>query len=194
MCGICGFTGKEDKELLKAMNSTLYHRGPDDEGYYFDGKVNLAMRRLSIVDIEKGKQPISNEDDTIWVVFNGEIYNYIELRAELEEKGHRFKTDHSDTEVIVHLYEEYGENWPRYVNGMFGAALWDDRSGKLLLYRDRIGKKPVYYAVKGSQLIFASEMKAILKHPDVSKNQIFGLCMITSGLKTSARPAPRILT
>ena len=108
MCGICGFSGRDNKNILKGMADSIVHRGPDDEGYYADGLMNLGMRRLSIVDVESGNQPICNEDCSIWVVFNGEIYNHLELRKDLEEKGHRFRTHHSDTEVVIHLYEEYG--------------------------------------------------------------------------------------
>ncbi|MFQ5953419.1 MAG: asparagine synthase (glutamine-hydrolyzing), partial [Candidatus Omnitrophota bacterium] len=187
MCGIVGFSGPENKSLLKEMNNLIYHRGPDDEGFYSSGLMNLAMRRLSIIDVETGNQPISNEDGTIWVVFNGEIYNYIELRKDLEGK-HRFKTDHSDTEVIVHLYEEYGEDWPQHVNGMFAVAVWDDRAKKLSLYRDRIGKKPLYYALKDSRIIFASEIKSILKHPAVSGDYDFQALYQYFGLKNISAP------
>ena len=167
MCGICGFSGQQDDSTLHKMTGSIYHRGPDDCGYYADGNVNLGMRRLSIVDISSGKQPVCNEDRTIWVVFNGEIYNHLELRADLIKKGHCFTTDHSDTEVIVHLYEEYGEGWVRRANGMFGIALWDKPRKKLFLYRDRIGKKPLYYAVKNGQIVFGSEIKALQQYPSV---------------------------
>ena len=174
-------------KVMESMNQTIVHRGPDDDGYYADEFMNLGMRRLSIVDLESGKQPICNEDCSIWVVFNGEIYNHLELRKGLEQKGHRFRTHHSDTEVVVHLYEEYGEKWPQKVNGMFGLALWDKKKMKLFLYRDRIGKKPLYYAYKNGGIVFASEIKAILKHPAVSKDldsralyQYFGLKNISA--------------
>ena len=189
MCGICGFTGKANEVVLKRMTNSIFHRGPDDDGYYSDNLINLGMRRLSIVDIEHGKQPISNEDRSIWVVFNGEIYNHAELRKELENKHHKFKTDHSDTEVIVHLYEEYGEDWPTLVNGMFGVALWDVHQKKLLLYRDRIGKKPLYYAIKNGQIVFASEIKAILKHPAVSRNLDYQSLYHYFGLKNISAPS-----
>lgn len=188
MCGIAGFSGREDRKVLKSMNEALYHRGPDDHGYYSDGSMNLAMRRLSIVDIKTGKQPVSNEDGTIWVVFNGEIYNHTELRRNLEGRKHLFKTDHSDTEVIVHLYEEYGDAWPEYVNGMFAVAIWDNRAKKLLLYRDRIGKKPLYYALKGSKIIFASEIKAILRHPGISRELDFNALYHYFELKNISGP------
>lgn len=169
MCGICGFTGENQFEILNKMISRLTHRGPDSEGFHLDDQVNLGMRRLSIVDLQDGNQPIFNENRELVVIFNGEIYNYQELRKELLTKGHTFYTDHSDTEVIVHLYEEYGVDWVKQINGMFAVALWDNRNQKLILYRDRVGKKPLYYALKNSQLIFASEIKSLLIHPSVSK-------------------------
>lgn len=165
MCGIFGFTGKVNRKLLEGMAQRLVHRGPDEDGFYSDGKVNFGIRRLSIIDVETGHQPISNEDETIWTVFNGEIYNYKELRKELEEAGHKFRTDHSDTEVIVHLYEEYGLEFLHKLNGMFAIALWDKRKKKLMLIRDRMGVKPLFYSIYGDTLIFASEIKAILVHP-----------------------------
>lgn len=165
MCGICGFTGKSDEVVLNKMTDSIFHRGPDEDGFYSDGNVNLGMRRLSIIDVTTGHQPIHNEDKCIWTVFNGEIYNFQELRKWLEEKGHRFYTDHSDTEVVVHLYEEYGDDFPHKINGMFAIALWDKREGKLILIRDRMGVKPLFYAVVNDTLIFGSEIKAILEHP-----------------------------
>ncbi|MBA4368367.1 MAG: asparagine synthase (glutamine-hydrolyzing) [Desulfobacterium sp.] len=165
MCGICGFTGDEDQVVLKKMTDTIVHRGPDDDGYYADGKINLGMRRLSIIDVTTGQQPIHNEDKNLWTVFNGEIFNFQKLRKDLEEKGHQFYTDHSDTEVIVHLYEEYGQDFPNRINGMFALALWDKTEDKLLLIRDRMGVKPLFYALVGDKLIFGSEIKAILQHP-----------------------------
>jgi len=188
MCGIVGFTGRKNFQTLEAMTDSLIHRGPDAEGYYLDDMVNLGMRRLSIVDLEFGKQPICSEDGSIWVIFNGEIYNHVVLRKELEKKGHQFKTHHSDTEVIVHLYEEYGEDWAIYVNGMFGVALWDKSARKLLLYRDRIGKKPLYYATKKGQLIFASEIKAILKHPSISRDLNYQALYHYFGMKNISAP------
>lgn len=170
MCGVCGFTGKEDKTVLKRMADSIIHRGPDEDGYYSDGSVNLGMRRLSIIDLTTGHQPIHNEDKSLWTVFNGEIYNAPELRKELTEKGHRFYTDHSDTEVIVHLYEEYGDFFPNKINGMFAIALWDVKNKKLLLVRDRMGVKPLFYAVLNGMLIFGSEIKAILAHPGYSRD------------------------
>ena len=132
MCGITGFYGLSDPILLKKMTDVIKHRGPDDEGFFIDDNVGLGMRRLSIIDIEGGKQPIHNEDESIWIVFNGEIYNFPELRKELIEKGHRFYTN-TDTEVIVHAYEEYGEDFVNKLRGMFAFAIWDTNEKKLML-------------------------------------------------------------
>ncbi len=150
------------------MNSRLVHRGPDSDGVFAADGVALAMRRLSIIDLEHGDQPISNEDGSITVVQNGEIYNYRELRAELERRGHRFAT-HSDTEVLVHLYEEHGDSFVERLRGMFAIALWDSRSYRLLLARDRFGIKPLYYRLAGGTLSFASELKAMLEQPGFSR-------------------------
>jgi len=173
MCGICGFTGDQDRVVLKRMTDALVHRGPDDDGYYVDGKINLGMRRLSIIDVESGKQPLCNEDASIYTVFNGEIYNYPELRSSLHTKGHRFHTDHSDTEVLLHLYEEYGFDFPSHLNGMFAIALWDIRKERFLLIRDRMGVKPIFYAEINGKLLFASEIKSILQHPEYQKEMDF---------------------
>jgi asparagine synthase (glutamine-hydrolysing) len=166
MCGIAGIIGAErsyvaDAADLHAMCETITHRGPDDEGIYVNGRVALGMRRLSIVDLCTGHQPIHNEDSTIWVVFNGEIYNFPELRPELERQGHRFYTK-TDTEIIVHLYEEFGAECVRKLRGMFAFALWDERRQRLLLARDRFGKKPLHYALHGGRLLFGSEIKELL--------------------------------
>ena len=163
MCGICGFIGFEDKNLIKKMNSTLHHRGPDDNGYYYGENATLGHRRLSIIDLESGHQPIHNEEENIFVVFNGEIYNYLKLRSELEKKGHDFYTL-TDTEVLVHLYEEFGINFLDKLDGMFSFAIWDDENQILLLSRDRIGKKPLYYTKTENGFLFASEIKAILEY------------------------------
>jgi asparagine synthase (glutamine-hydrolysing) len=160
MCGICGIYGVDDRQIVKKMSDTLSHRGPDDEGFFVDKDISLGHRRLSIIDLNTGHQPIHNEDETVWIVFNGEIYNYKELRAELEKK-HRFYTN-TDTEVIVHCYEEYGNGFADRLNGMFALALWDSNKKTLVLARDPIGKKPLYYWSDGGKLIFASEIKAIL--------------------------------
>jgi asparagine synthase (glutamine-hydrolysing) len=163
------------------MCDAIVHRGPDDEGYFLNRHdaadsersscktaVGLGMRRLSIIDLSTGRQPIHNEDKTVWVVQNGEIYNYVQLRNELETKGHRFYTQ-SDTEVIVHAYEEYGDDVPKHLRGMFAFALWDEKRQKLLLARDRVGKKPLLYSMFAGGLVFASEFQAILRHPRVSR-------------------------
>ena len=171
MCGVCGIyeykTHKRvDQQILAGMLSVLHHRGPDDAGVFFDKDVALGMRRLSIIDLDGGKQPISNEDGSITTVFNGEIYNYLPLQEELEGRGHRLRTA-SDTEVIVHLYEDLGEECVQHLRGMFGFAVWDARKRRLLLARDRLGIKPLYYTRAGGRLIFGSEIKAILQHPSV---------------------------
>jgi len=150
------------------MTDTLIHRGPNDEGFHISGPVGLGHRRLSIIDLEGGHQPLANEDYSIWVVFNGEIYNFLELHDDLAKKGHIFKT-RSDTEVIVHLYEEEGERCFERIRGMFAIAIWDSRNRKLILARDRVGKKPLFYFYDGSRIAFASEMKAILEVPNVSR-------------------------
>ena len=164
MCGICGvveFGGETvQPETVQRMADTLWHRGPDDAGYHFEPGVGLGHRRLSIIDINTGQQPLANEDQTLWVVFNGEIYNYLELRSELESKGHRFRT-RSDTEVIVHLYEELGESCFARLRGMFAIALWDRPRRQMVLARDRVGKKPLFYYYDRSRLIFGSELKAV---------------------------------
>ena len=168
MCGITGIFdlkgGPVDRQLLQKMNDRIAHRGPDGEGFFVSGAMGLGNRRLSIIDLEGGQQPQSNEDESLHVVFNGEIYNFIELREELINKGHRFKT-RSDTEVIVHAYEEWGDDCPLRFNGMFVFALWDSKKRRLLIARDHLGIKPLYYVTLGNQLLFASEIKALLVDP-----------------------------
>ncbi|HEY2937253.1 MAG TPA: asparagine synthase (glutamine-hydrolyzing), partial [Gaiellaceae bacterium] len=159
MCGICGIAGG-DPAALAAMCATLVHRGPDSDGSFVDGDAGLAARRLSIIDLETGDQPISNEDGTVTVVQNGEIYNYEELRRELERAGHRFRT-HGDTEVLVHGYEEWGERFPERLRGMFAIAVWDGRARRLVLARDPYGIKPLYVREAGGELRFASELRAL---------------------------------
>jgi asparagine synthase (glutamine-hydrolysing) len=166
MCGICGIHEYDRREpfpeeLIRAMNNTIMHRGPDDEGIYTGAGVSFGFRRLSIIDVAGGHQPISNEDGCLWVMLNGEIYNYPELRKNLEIRGHRFST-RSDTETIVHLYEEYGEKCFEHLRGMFAIALWDSRNRQLLLARDRLGKKPLYYFADHQRIVFGSELKALL--------------------------------
>lgn len=175
MCGIAGaisLSPDEQVELepLHAMAAQLAHRGPDDDGYYVDprGRCGFGFRRLSIIDLAGGHQPISNEDETIWAVFNGEIYNFRELRAELLQQGHRFRT-RCDSEVIVHLYEQHGEACFERLAGMFAIAIWDERAATLVLARDRLGQKPLTYAQHGDRLYFASEAKAILGLPGVPR-------------------------
>ena len=163
MCGICGIASSRDQadlERVAAMSATLVHRGPDSFGELLEGPVALAARRLSIIDLETGDQPIANEDGTVHVVQNGEIYNYRELRSELERAGHRFRT-HGDTEVLLHLYEEHGDDFAARLRGMFAAAVWDARRGRLVLARDRFGIKPLYYRHVDGELSFASELRAL---------------------------------
>jgi len=168
MCGIVGVVDLQgrsvDPSWIDSMNDSIVHRGPDDSGSYVRGNVGLGMRRLSIIDVAGGHQPVYNEDKSVWVVFNGEIYNHLELREDLEKAGHRFYTD-SDTETLVHLYEQYGVEGVSKLRGMFAYALWDERAERLLLARDRVGIKPLYYAVIGGCLAFASELKALIRLP-----------------------------
>ena len=168
MCGITGYLGQGNEEILRKMTDSLKHRGPDDKGFYFNNNIGLGHRRLSIIDLATGHQPISNEDETIWLIFNGEIYNFFELRKDLEKKGHKFKTQ-TDTEVMVHLYEEKGEDFLKELNGMFAIALWDEKNEKLILARDRMGQKPLYYSLINNTLIFGSEIKSLFEHPLVKK-------------------------
>jgi asparagine synthase (glutamine-hydrolysing) len=166
MCGIAGMVKSDAGGLVEAsdvrrMCNMIIHRGPDEEGVLAQGPVGLGSRRLSIIDLSTGQQPVHNEDKSVWVVFNGEIYNFPLLRSELQARGHSFYT-HSDTEVIVHLYEEYGSDCVRHLRGMFGFALWDNRNQRLLLARDRFGKKPLHYALKDGRLLFGSEIKSLL--------------------------------
>ena len=170
MCGITGFiNNKSDKEnIIKRMSERIKHRGPDGEGIYTDDNVALAHRRLSIIDITAGKQPMYNEDNSLVVIFNGEIYNYLELRDELKKKKHKFKT-HSDTEVLLHGYEEYGKNLPKHLRGMFAFAIYDIKKKTMFLARDNFGIKPLYYAMFSDTFMFASEIKCFLEHPDFKK-------------------------
>lgn len=162
MCGICGMVGISEKELLQRMCNVIHHRGSDDEGKYVDNDVAIGMSRLSIIDIAGGQQPISNEDGTLWIVYNGEIYNYKEIKTLLAKKGHRFTTS-SDTEMIVHAYEEYGDRCVQHFNGMFAFAIWDNKRKELFLARDRIGIKPLFYWKNKHYFLFSSEIKAILQ-------------------------------
>jgi asparagine synthase (glutamine-hydrolysing) len=192
MCGICGLASLDgaaspDPAVLASMNETLVHRGPDSEGMLVDGPVGLAMRRLSIIDLAGGDQPIANEDQTVHVVSNGEIYNYRDLMEELASRGHRFSTS-SDTEVLVHLYEERGERLVDELRGMFGFALWDSRKRRLVLARDRFGIKPLYYGVGGGWLSFASELKALVRRPGFSTE--VDLDALEAFLAFNSIPAP----
>lgn len=178
MCGICGIVAfdKEraiSKDLIVKMGDEIKHRGPDDSGYYVKDNVALGHRRLSIIDLSGGHQPITNEDGSCWIVFNGEIFNHKQLRQELEQKGHKFRTN-SDTEVIIHAYEEYGEDCATLLRGMFAFAIWDEHKQRLFIARDRLGKKPLYYYQNRRFLIFASEVKAILTHPEVKTEMDLG--------------------
>ncbi len=173
MCGITGFVTNDgqaaDRAIVERMTATLEHRGPDGEGFHVDGPAALGHRRLSIIDVAGGAQPLSNEDGTVWVTYNGELYNELELRRELEGRGHRYRTS-SDTESLVHLYEEEGPDFVRRLNGMFALAIWDARRGRLVLARDRMGQKPLFYGeLPGGGLAFGSEPKAALAHPRIGR-------------------------
>ena len=169
MCGIVGIVERPghqvERLVLERMNERIHHRGPDEDGFFIDREVGLGMRRLSIIDVRGGRQPIHNEDRTVWAVFNGEIYNYHEIRQALEAKGHRFYTQ-SDTETLVHLYEEFGERGVEHLRGMFAYAIWDTKSRRLLIARDRVGIKPLYYTVEGERFLFGSELKVFFDSPE----------------------------
>ncbi|HEU4403533.1 MAG TPA: asparagine synthase (glutamine-hydrolyzing) [Candidatus Polarisedimenticolia bacterium] len=199
MCGICGVfefgSGERpvDEKILLQMRDTLTHRGPDDAGLYIspDGRLGFGHRRLSIIDLSPaGRQPMSNEDGSIWITFNGEIYNHAGLRAELEAKGHRYRS-RTDTETLVHLYEEEGPDFVRRIEGDFAIALWDGRRQELLMARDRLGVKPLYYAVLPGTVLFGSEIKAILAHPRMSRR--IDLAALYHYLTFIVAPAPRTL-
>ncbi len=173
MCGIAGIVRNDgkpvDEQLLRRMNDAIRHRGPDEDGFYLNGSVGLAMRRLAIIDLKSGQQPIHNQDRSSWIVFNGEIYNYLELREKLEQLGHTFYTN-SDTEAIVHAYDQFGTDCPNHLRGMFAFAIWNERTQELFLARDRVGKKPLLYAEVNGNLVFASEFSALLLHPDIGRD------------------------
>src|SRR5882724_8212041 len=171
MCGIAGILefghdDRADSAALRNMCQIMAHRGPDDDGFYTDGPAGIGMRRLSIVDLATGHQPISNEDGSLWIVFNGEIYNHLSLREQLIARGHSYRT-HSDTETIIHLFEEYGRDCVQHLRGMFAFAIWDRRKRCVFIARDRLGIKPLYYLFDGSTLLFGSEIKAIFAYPGV---------------------------
>jgi asparagine synthase (glutamine-hydrolysing) len=193
MCGITGLVNANGRaagrELIERMNGAIAHRGPDDDGFYINENVALGMRRLAIIDLALGKQPIHNHDRTKWIIFNGEIYNYQQLRDELDKLGHEFYTK-SDTEVVVHLYDRYGADCLQHLRGMFAFAIWDERDKSLFLARDRVGKKPVLYSHQpNGDLIFGSEFTALLEHPDVSRE--VDRAAIDSYLSYLCVPAPQ---
>src|SRR6185312_9009928 len=166
MCGIAGIVGPGDLSIIGPMTDLLTHRGPSDRGCFVEDGVALGVRRLSIIDVDGGHQPMANEDGSIRVVFNGELYNYPALRRSLLQKGHVLRT-RCDTEALVHLYEEYGDAAPHALRGMFSYAVWDSRRRRLVLVRDRLGIKPLYYTQVGDTLLFGSEIKSLLLHPAV---------------------------
>jgi asparagine synthase (glutamine-hydrolysing) len=195
VCGISGVAYVDprhpvDRDLVRRLTSALAHRGPDADGYLFGDGIALGHRRLSIIDLSTGDQPMFNEDRSKAVVFNGEIYNFQALRAELARRGHRFATA-SDTEVIVHAWEEYGDSFPTRLRGMFAFAVWDARARRLLLARDRVGKKPLYYTQDGDRLLFASEIKAILRDPSVKR--VLNRQAVDDYLTFGAIPAPQTI-
>lgn len=208
MCGITGIFDLRDRQpinrsLLEAMNETQFHRGPDEGGVHLEPGVGLAHRRLSIIDLSGGQQPLFNEDETVVVTYNGEIYNFPELTAELQQAGHRFRS-HCDTEVIVHAWEEWGEACVQRFRGMFAFAVWDRNRDTLFLARDRLGIKPLYYsALADGHLIFGSELKALMAHPGmprhmdrmrwrtISPSVTCRSRAASSGACTSCRPAIR---
>jgi asparagine synthase (glutamine-hydrolysing) len=173
MCGITGIVNAQahaaNREIIERMNRAILHRGPDDDGFYINENVALGMRRLAIIDLAHGKQPIHNHDKTKWIVYNGEIYNYQQLREDLDKRGHKFYTN-SDTEAIIHLYDEYGADCVQHLRGMFAFAIWDETDESLFVARDRVGKKPLLYSHQSNgDLIFGSEFQALLQHPAISR-------------------------
>jgi len=167
MCGICGITW-DDQNLIRKMGEKIKHRGPEQEGFYIDDYVSLCCERLRILDLsDTAKQPQHNEDNSIWVVLNGEIYNFRKIKSKLET-NHTFYTN-SDTEVILHAYEEYGEDCLNHLNGMFAFAIWDTKKKKLIIARDRLGVKPLYYYILNDELLFSSEIKSILQLDDCKR-------------------------
>ncbi|MEZ4590349.1 MAG: asparagine synthase (glutamine-hydrolyzing) [Chloroflexota bacterium] len=195
MCGICGVFSKNpfapvNSNVLQQMVDSIIHRGPDEEGLFHQPQIGLGSRRLSIIDVAGGQQPIPNENRNIWIVFNGEIYNFAELRHFLHKKGHLFQTQ-SDTEVILHLYEEFGTECLEYLDGIFAFAIWDSAQQRLFIARDRLGIKPLYYAEVNQQLIFGSELKVLLKHPEVSRE--IDLVALNEYLSFEYVPTPRTI-
>ena len=170
MCGITGFYQFNDStdnkiNTLRSMLTRIKHRGPDESGIYLSDDIGMGSARLSIIDLSTGTMPLSNEDESLWIVFNGEIFNYIELKEELLAKNHKFKTN-SDTEVIVHLYEEYGPEFLNKLNGQFAIAIWDKNKQELFLARDRVGIRPLFYTTINNAFVFSSEIKSFLEFPD----------------------------
>jgi asparagine synthase (glutamine-hydrolysing) len=194
MCGIVGAvypdSGAVNQAMVRRMCSLITRRGPDDDGFYFADQVGLGMRRLSIIDVHAGRQPIHNEDKTVWVVFNGEIYNYRELRQDLAKRGHRLVTS-SDTECLVHLYEDFGDDFVSQLRGMFAFAIWDDGQKKLLLGRDRLGIKPCYYWQHGEALCFGSELKCLLAADGFQRR--INLCALSDYLTFKYVPGPQTI-
>lgn len=195
MCGICGIVSLTasppvDSDVLLKMTQAMTHRGPDEQGLYHNQYIGLGSRRLSIIDLAGGRQPITNEDESLWIVFNGEIYNYRELRTYLQKKGHTFRTE-SDTEVILHLYEEFGLECVQHLNGIFAFAIWNARHQEIVLGRDRLGIKPIYYTEIVNQFIFGSEMKVILAHPAVKRE--IDLISLNEYLSFEYVPSPRTI-
>ncbi len=171
MCGIVGFLSveKDKSKIIEKMTNRIIHRGKDEVGYYIDEQIALGHRRLAIIDLDNGKQPMISKDKNIIVIFNGEIYNYLELKKELEEKHHTFSTN-SDTEVLLHGYEQWGDNLPKKLRGMFAFAIWNKKNNTLFCARDNFGIKPLYYYKSDKVFMFASEIKAFIEHPDFEKD------------------------
>ncbi len=197
MCGICGFVSLSGKlqqnsnYIIKKMNSSMTHRGPDEEGYYIDNMICLGSRRLSIIDLQTGKQPIDNEDNSLHIILNGEIYNFRELRQYLKKHGHIFTTN-TDTEVILHLYEEFGADCVQHLDGIFAFAIWNSQKGELFIARDRMGVKPLYYTLlNDGTLVFGSEMKVILSNPNVERD--IDLISLNEYLSYEYVPTPRTI-
>ncbi|MBI1848623.1 MAG: asparagine synthase (glutamine-hydrolyzing) [Candidatus Rokubacteria bacterium] len=194
MCGVTGFVSHrglaDPRATIERMTATLVHRGPDDQGIHVDGPAALGVRRLCVIDLDTGHQPVSNEDGTVWVVQNGEIYNFGALRDRLQRLGHVFRT-RSDTEVIVHAWEEYGEDCVAHLDGMFVLAVWDSRQRTLLLARDRMGEKPLYYHAGHEAFVFGSELRALLPHPAVPRR--LDLTSLARYLDFEYVPAPHAI-
>ncbi len=190
MCGIAGYAGTGDRAALERMSRAIRRRGPDDEGFHESSGVGFAFRRLSIIDVAGGHQPLCNEDGTVWAMLNGEIYGFRELRDALVSLGHRFSTG-TDTETIVHAYEEWGDACFEHLQGMFAIAIWDAHRSRLILARDRLGKKPLYWTVQGGTLWFASELKGLLAAGVVERK--IDPASLSAFLRTDAVPTPRTI-